>query len=287
MYRHQLGRYFSARDSLCKDASSKLPIISSWPAGALLPKHKQQSPGWPLCCRSARPSALVSTFSGLPATLQRQNASRQSPSRRAATFLEAATQKPGFRPALQLSCLLQVSNFFSPARSEQEEAGRNKYLTEQNAQRLADALCRMRGAALKLGQMLSIQDEGMLPPQVIGCSELPHVSSGRQQGLPPHVEGQMLSVELWLPCNCMPSPAARPCCTGFNAGSVVERHPVRVSAYASVLGQMLSMQGKGHAATAGKQMCANLFNIVGNSCESLTDQGVGCCPWQSCSSHKC
>eukprot|EP00891_Asterochloris_glomerata_P001525 jgi/Astpho2/1525/e_gw1.00026.28.1_t len=50
-------------------------------------------------------------------------------------------------------------------RDSQEEAGRNKYLTEQNAQRLADALCRMRGAALKLGQMLSIQDEGMLPPQ--------------------------------------------------------------------------------------------------------------------------
>ena len=35
-----------------------------------------------------------------------------------------------------------------------------------NAERLADALCRMRGAALKLGQMLSIQDENMMPPQV-------------------------------------------------------------------------------------------------------------------------
>ena len=89
-----------------------------------------------------------------------------------------------FRPAPQLSCLRQVSNFFSPARSEQEEAGRNKYLTEQNAQRLADALCRMRGAALKLGQMLSIQDEGMLPPQVTGCSELPHASFSCQKGEP-------------------------------------------------------------------------------------------------------
>ena len=87
-----------------------------------------------------------------------------------------------FWRALHCSCLLQVSNFFSPARSEQEEAGRNKYLTEQNAQRLADALCRMRGAALKLGQMLSIQDEGMLPPQVTGFSELPHASSACQKG---------------------------------------------------------------------------------------------------------
>ena len=39
------------------------------------------------------------------------------------------------------------------------------FLTENNAERLANALCRMRGAALKLGQMLSIQDENVLPPQ--------------------------------------------------------------------------------------------------------------------------
>ncbi|EFN54887.1 hypothetical protein CHLNCDRAFT_24033, partial [Chlorella variabilis] len=41
----------------------------------------------------------------------------------------------------------------------------SSWLTEDNAERLANALCRMRGAALKLGQMLSIQDENVLPPQ--------------------------------------------------------------------------------------------------------------------------
>ena len=41
-----------------------------------------------------------------------------------------------------------------------------RYITEKNAERLADALCRMRGAALKLGQMISIQDENVLPPAV-------------------------------------------------------------------------------------------------------------------------
>ena len=41
----------------------------------------------------------------------------------------------------------------------------NSFLSESNAQRLADALCRMRGAALKIGQMLSIQDETVMPPQ--------------------------------------------------------------------------------------------------------------------------
>jgi aarF domain-containing kinase len=40
------------------------------------------------------------------------------------------------------------------------------FITESNAERLAAALCRMRGAALKIGQMLSIQDETVLPPQV-------------------------------------------------------------------------------------------------------------------------
>lgn len=43
----------------------------------------------------------------------------------------------------------------------------NAFITEANAERLAAALCRMRGAALKIGQMLSIQDENVLPPQVI------------------------------------------------------------------------------------------------------------------------
>lgn len=39
-------------------------------------------------------------------------------------------------------------------------------LSDENAERLAESLCRMRGAALKLGQMLSIQDEASLPPSL-------------------------------------------------------------------------------------------------------------------------
>lgn len=37
-------------------------------------------------------------------------------------------------------------------------------ISEDNAERLAEALCRMRGAALKLGQILSLSDEDSLPP---------------------------------------------------------------------------------------------------------------------------
>jgi aarF domain-containing kinase len=40
----------------------------------------------------------------------------------------------------------------------------NVITSDANADRLAATLCRMRGAALKMGQMLSIQDESLLPP---------------------------------------------------------------------------------------------------------------------------
>ena len=39
-------------------------------------------------------------------------------------------------------------------------------MTEANAERLAAALCKMRGAALKLGQMLSLADDKHLPTVV-------------------------------------------------------------------------------------------------------------------------
>ena len=49
--------------------------------------------------------------------------------------------------------------------------GDSAFMTEANAERLAVALCRMRGAALKLGQMLSIQDESVIPPAIARALE--------------------------------------------------------------------------------------------------------------------
>jgi len=40
-----------------------------------------------------------------------------------------------------------------------------------NAKRLVKSLSRMRGAALKLGQMLSIQDETLLPSELTNALE--------------------------------------------------------------------------------------------------------------------
>lgn len=68
-----------------------------------------------------------------------------------------------------VSRTLGGSSSSSSDSSGQGSSGSNVYsnfITESNAERLANALCRMRGAALKIGQMLSIQDETVLPPQV-------------------------------------------------------------------------------------------------------------------------
>ena len=79
------------------------------------------------------------------------------------------------------SRLTTLPTYLTHCRSASASAGAHptsSWLTEDNAERLAAALCRMRGAALKLGQMLSIQDENVLPPQVgqrpgLGCLLLP------------------------------------------------------------------------------------------------------------------
>lgn len=47
----------------------------------------------------------------------------------------------------------------------------NLFLSEANANRIVDTLCRVRGAALKLGQMLSIQDNAMINPQLAAVFE--------------------------------------------------------------------------------------------------------------------
>ncbi|CAK9182320.1 unnamed protein product [Ilex paraguariensis] len=52
---------------------------------------------------------------------------------------------------------------FGTSTTQDKQSALSPFLSEKNADRLALALCRMRGAALKLGQMLSIQDESLVP----------------------------------------------------------------------------------------------------------------------------
>ncbi|XP_073456977.1 atypical kinase COQ8B, mitochondrial-like [Aquarana catesbeiana] len=42
----------------------------------------------------------------------------------------------------------------------------NSLMTEGNAKKIVDTLCKVRGAALKIGQMLSIQDNSFISPQL-------------------------------------------------------------------------------------------------------------------------
>lgn len=67
-------------------------------------------------------------------------------------------------------------------------ASASAVLNDANADRLAASLCRMRGAALKMGQMLSIQDETLLPPALSralvqvrqGADAMPAIQLNRQ-----------------------------------------------------------------------------------------------------------
>ncbi|XWS31921.1 hypothetical protein CRYUN_Cryun23aG0117200 [Craigia yunnanensis] len=53
--------------------------------------------------------------------------------------------------------------------SNDKQSAVSPFLSEKNAERLALALCRMRGAALKLGQMLSIQDKSLVPAPILAA----------------------------------------------------------------------------------------------------------------------
>ena len=81
-----------------------------------------------------------------------------------------------------------------------------RYLTEANAERLADALCRMRGAALKLGQMLSIQDENVIPPQVRALWCLAFVGRTRHH---PHSALAGGPGQRWRPACVLPTRGAQ------------------------------------------------------------------------------
>lgn len=56
--------------------------------------------------------------------------------------------------------------------SQDKKSALSPLLSEKNAERLALALCRMRGAALKIGQMLSIQDESLVPAPILAALDI-------------------------------------------------------------------------------------------------------------------
>uniref|UniRef100_A0A5B6Z8B5 Putative aarF domain-containing protein kinase 4 n=1 Tax=Davidia involucrata TaxID=16924 RepID=A0A5B6Z8B5_DAVIN len=61
---------------------------------------------------------------------------------------------------------------FGTPSSQDKQSALSPFLSEKNAERLALALCRMRGAALKIGQMLSIQDESLVPAPILAALDM-------------------------------------------------------------------------------------------------------------------
>ncbi|XP_041044692.1 atypical kinase COQ8A, mitochondrial isoform X1 [Carcharodon carcharias] len=75
----------------------------------------------------------------------------------------------GLAVGLGIGALAEVAK--KTWRPEEREGGKaildgSPFLSEANAERIVNTLCKVRGAALKLGQMLSIQDDAFINPQL-------------------------------------------------------------------------------------------------------------------------
>lgn len=52
------------------------------------------------------------------------------------------------------------------SKPEESSSTASLFINEANAERVVNTLCRARGAALKLGQMISVQDSAVVPPEI-------------------------------------------------------------------------------------------------------------------------
>ncbi|XP_059841110.1 atypical kinase COQ8B, mitochondrial-like isoform X2 [Hypanus sabinus] len=76
----------------------------------------------------------------------------------------------GLAVSLSISALAEVArnslNGRQTSNGNKALLDSNPFLSEANAERIVDTLCKVRGAALKIGQMLSIQDNSFINPQL-------------------------------------------------------------------------------------------------------------------------
>lgn len=55
--------------------------------------------------------------------------------------------------------------------SDDPKDASNLFMSKANMERIVDTLCKVRGAALKLGQIMSIQDESIVNPELAKALE--------------------------------------------------------------------------------------------------------------------
>ncbi|KAL6470874.1 hypothetical protein MHYP_G00195240 [Metynnis hypsauchen] len=84
-----------------------------------------------------------------------------------ATQMSRLVNFGGLAVGLGLGAIAEVAKqSFGGKRSDAGSVLDSPLLSEANAERIVDTLCKVRGAALKLGQMLSIQDNSFISPQL-------------------------------------------------------------------------------------------------------------------------
>ncbi|KAL5226426.1 hypothetical protein ABZP36_014691 [Zizania latifolia] len=118
---------------------------------------------------AARPSFSPSPV--LPVERRRRPRERKVPS----TPFTRALGFAGLGAGLAWGTLQESARrvmYGTPADTDGKRSALSPFLSDQNAERVALALCRMRGAALKVGQMLSIQDESLVPPPVLAALDI-------------------------------------------------------------------------------------------------------------------
>ncbi|XP_048837003.1 atypical kinase COQ8B, mitochondrial [Brienomyrus brachyistius] len=102
------------------------------------------------------------------ARLPRQKLSDRAKERKVpATRIGRLANFGGLAVGLSLGAIAEAAKqSLGGKRSETAALLDSPLLSEANAERIVDTLCKVRGAALKIGQMLSIQDNSFINPQV-------------------------------------------------------------------------------------------------------------------------
>lgn len=84
-----------------------------------------------------------------------------------ATRISRLANFGGLAVGLGIGAIVEVAKqSFGGKRSEMGALLDSPLLSEANAERIVNTLCKVRGAALKIGQMLSIQDNSFISPQL-------------------------------------------------------------------------------------------------------------------------
>ncbi|XP_034017954.1 atypical kinase COQ8A, mitochondrial [Thalassophryne amazonica] len=166
---HQDHRHFSRRDILNRPAWEQLCCQS--PVWQVRGYHQDQSTVGGLTAEHIE-KARQSKRERAEAKPHKQMLCERARERKVpVTRLGRLANFGGLAVGLGIGALAEVAKKtirHNAATGENKKAvlGSSPFLSEANAERIVRTLCKVRGAALKLGQMLSIQDDAFINPQL-------------------------------------------------------------------------------------------------------------------------